>query len=128
MSYPNLLRRYLASTIDLVAVFCIVYLYSRTPLYTPGGDQGALVFFGVLASYEPLMTVFACTLGQAAMRFRVRRVERLNRVSIGQAYLRMVVKYFLGVISFLTMPARRDRRAMHDLAAGTIVVEASAAR
>jgi uncharacterized RDD family membrane protein YckC len=36
------------------------------------------------------------------------------------------VKYLLGVISFLTMPTRSDRRAIHDLAAETIVVEASA--
>ncbi len=128
MSYPNLLRRYLASVIDLLAVFCIVYLYSRTPLYTPGGDTSALVFFGVMASYEPLMTVFVCTLGQAAMRFRVRRAEDLNRVSLAQAYIRMVVKYALGIVSFLTMPARRDRRAIHDLAASTIVVEAKGAK
>ena len=32
------------------------------------------------------------------------------------------------LISFLTMPARRDRRAIHDLAADTIAVEASAPR
>jgi hypothetical protein len=32
------------------------------------------------------------------------------------------------MISFLTMPARVDRRAIKDLAAGTIVVERQAAR
>ena len=124
MTYPNLLRRYLASVIDLLAVMFIVYLYSRTPLYTPGEDSGALVFFAVLLSYEPLLTVFLCTLGQAILRFRVRRAEDSTKISLAQAYVRLVVKYALGIISFLTMPARRDRRSIHDLAAGTIVLEA----
>jgi uncharacterized RDD family membrane protein YckC len=73
------------------------------------------------------MTVFLCTLGQAVMRFRVRKADDLSRVSLVQVYIRIVVKYLLGVISFLTMPARRDRRAIHDLAGGTIVIEASIA-
>lgn len=128
MSYPNLLRRYLASLIDLVTVFCILYLYSRTSLYTPDNNTGGLALFVVLALYEPLMTVYACTLGQAAMRFRVRRVEDLKSVSLRRAYLRIVFKYLLGIFSFLTVPARRDRRAIHDLAAETIVVEAKGAK
>jgi uncharacterized RDD family membrane protein YckC len=128
MTYPNLLRRYLASVIDILAVIFIVFVLSTTPIYSSGGDSGLLLLVGVVASYEPLMTAYRCTLGQAIMRFRVRRNDGRHRISIGQAYLRLVVKYFLGLISFLTMPARRDRRAIHDLAAGTIVVEASSAK
>jgi uncharacterized RDD family membrane protein YckC len=128
MGYPNLLRRYVASLIDLITVFFLVYLYSRTPLYTPRGNIGPFMFFVIFLSYEPLLTVFACTPGQASMRFRVRKPEDLRRIALGQAYLRLLVKYALGFISFLTMPARRDRRSIHDLAAGTIVVEASAAK
>jgi hypothetical protein len=37
---------------------------------------------------------------------------------------RMLVKYLLGIVSFLTVPARKDRRAIHDLSADTIVIEA----
>jgi uncharacterized RDD family membrane protein YckC len=40
----------------------------------------------------------------------------------------VVVKALLGIISFLTLPARQDRRAIHDLAARTLVVEASNAK
>jgi uncharacterized RDD family membrane protein YckC len=36
----------------------------------------------------------------------------------------MLVKYLLGIVSFLTVPARKDRRAIHDLSADTIVIEA----
>ena len=128
MNYPNLLRRYLASIIDFLTIIFIVYLYSRSPLYHPDREAtSVLIFLFTLALYEPLMTVFLCTLGQAVMRFRVRKADDLSRVSLVQVYIRIVVKYLLGVISFLTMPARRDRRAIHDLAGGTIVIEASIA-
>jgi uncharacterized RDD family membrane protein YckC len=77
-------------------------------------------------AYEPLATAFGCTLGQALMRFRVRTVEGLKRIGVTQAYGRFLVKYLLGIISFVTMPARSDRRAIHDLASETIVIEATA--
>lgn len=128
MHYPNLLRRYFASTIDLTTVIFIVYLYSMSPLYHPDGKEKMLVPLTVLALYEPLMTVFFCTLGQAVMKFRVRDSDNLARITILQAYIRLVVKYFLGIISFLTMPAREDRCAIHDLAGRTIVIEANMAR
>jgi len=35
------------------------------------------------------------------------------------------VKYLLGIISMLTIPARADRRAIHDFATDTIVIEAA---
>jgi hypothetical protein len=50
------------------------------------------------------------------MRIRVRTKEGLQRVGLDQAFGRMIVKYLLGIISFLTVPARADRRAIHDLA------------
>lgn len=128
MNYPDLFRRYIASVIDVVTVIGIMYLYAKTPLYTAGESAGAIAFLVVWVVYEPLATVFACTLGQAVMRFRVRRASNLARISLGQALLRMLVKYLLGMVSFLTLPARRDRRSIHDLAAGTIVVEARFAR
>lgn len=60
------------------------------------------------------------------MRIRVRTPDGNNRIGIAHAFMRMVVKYLLGLISFLTVPARKDRRAIHDLAARSIVVEAGA--
>ena len=127
MTYPNLLRRYLASIIDMLTVSLFIYLYVKSPLYSPGG-VGVLVALILLLSFEPLMTVFLCTPGQALMRFRVRHAESFTRISLGSAYLRVLTKYALGMITFFTLPLRRDRRAIHDLAAESIVVEASAAK
>lgn len=40
-SYPNLLRRYLATLLDLFAWWCLVYAMSRVPSIT---EHGALVY------------------------------------------------------------------------------------
>jgi len=124
MKYPNVLRRYLATLLDVFALWCVVYAFSQVPVFTAGG---ALAYWGlaiVLFFYEPLLTVYACTLGQGVMGIRVRTPESLTRIHLAQAVGRMVVKYLLGIISFLTVPARKDRRAIHDLSADTIVIEA----
>lgn len=124
MRYPNVLRRYLATVLDLFALWCIVYSISRTPALT---DRGALAYWILaiaLLLYEPLLTVYACTLGQAVMRIRVRTADGVKRIGLDQAFGRVIVKYILGILSLLSVPARRDRRAIHDLSSGTIVVEA----
>jgi len=127
-AYPNLLRRYLGAAIDGVAVILIVVLIGQLELFRGNKDIGVFVFILVLANYEPILTTFLCTAGQAAMRFRVRDVATGARAPIWRLYIRVVVKAFLGIISFLTLPARQDRRAIHDLAARTLVVEASNAK
>ena len=125
MKYPNVLRRYLATVLDLFAWWCLIYAMSRVPSIT---QHGALALFGLsFLLYEPLLTTYACTLGQAIMGIRVRTQEGLQRVSLDQAYGRVTVKYLLGTISLLTIPARADRRAIHDLATNTIVISASSA-
>jgi uncharacterized RDD family membrane protein YckC len=126
MSYPNALRRYVATVIDAVIVWLIVFFSVRLAGETDLDVVAAVVGIGAVVAYEPLCTVYGCTLGQVLMRFRVRTSQGLKRINIGQAYGRFAVKYLLGVISFLTMPARSDRRAIHDLASETIVIEAAA--
>ncbi|HKS57649.1 MAG TPA: RDD family protein [Steroidobacteraceae bacterium] len=124
MKYPNVLRRYLATALDLFAWWCLIYAMSGVPAITEHSTLAYSLFVVSLLLYEPLLTTYACTLGQAIMRIRVRTLETLQRVSLDQAFGRMVVKYLLGVISFLTVPARADRRAIHDLASNTIVISA----
>jgi len=124
VKYPNVLRRYLATLLDLFAWWSLIYAMSLVPSIT---EHGALAYslFGLsFLLYEPLLTTYACTLGQAIMRIRVRTKDELKRVTLDQALGRMIVKYLLGIISFLTVPARKDRRAIHDLASDTIVIEA----
>lgn len=42
MTYPNVLRRYLATVLDLFALWCIVYAIAQTPALTA---RGALAYW-----------------------------------------------------------------------------------
>ena len=106
MKYPNILRRYLATLLDFFALWCIVYGVSRFPAFTEGGAVAYWALGLALLLYEPLLTAYACTAGQALMRIRVRTPDGLKRIGLVQAIGRMVVKYLLGMISFLTVPLR----------------------
>jgi uncharacterized RDD family membrane protein YckC len=128
MKYPNLLRRYLATVLDLFAWWCLIYAMSRVPGIAEHSTLAYALFGLSFLLYEPVLTTYACTLGQGIMGIRVRTVDSLQRIGLDQAYGRLTVKYFLGLISFLTVPARADRRAIHDLASNTIVINASSVR
>ena len=125
--YPNLLRRYFASLIDFLVALTIAAVVGKTLVsnanLTP--NLNVWVLFLTFAIYEPLMTTVGCTIGQFIFRFRVRKHDKNKKINIGQAFVRLVIKYSLGLISLLTMPARSDRRAIHDLATGSIVVNSN---
>lgn len=125
MQFPNLFRRYLASLIDVIAVIVIVGFIGQLPAASSENISGIVVFFLVIVLYEPLLTAFACTIGQLTMRIRVRNCKDQKRIGFPRAVLRTLVKYCLGAISFLSMPAQKQKRAMHDLAAGTLVLNVS---
>ena len=122
--YPNVLRRYLGTLLDGVLLFSVLLTIAKIGV-TPESERWFLVLFCTLVLlYEPIFTVYSCTLGQALMRMRVRDEKTLRRISVSQAYNRVFVKYFLGWISFLTLPFQQRRQAVHDLFTNTLVIEA----
>ncbi len=125
MNYPSVFRRYLSTLLDLLLLWCWVYAVTRVPAVVETNWIAAALILPVLLAYEPVFTAFRCTVGQWVFRIRVRTFEGRNRISIPQAYGRLFVKYLLGAISILTIPARRDRRAIHDFTTKTIVIEAA---
>ncbi len=122
--YPTLTRRYIATAIDvgfvLASIISIAYVFDNA------SDTGVKVRVGLILFlffvYEPLCTSRFCTLGQKIMRVRVRRYPSLERISLLMAYTRILIKAFLGMLSFFTLPFSQKRRAIHDLAARSIVV------
>ena len=122
--YPTLTRRYIATAIDGVFVLSAIILISY--LFEDAGETGVRVRVGLILSlfflYEPLCTSRFCTLGQKIMRVRVRRYRSLERISLHMAYARILVKALFGILSFFTLPFSQKRRAIHDMAARSIVV------
>ena len=123
MTYPSVLRRYLAALLDLAVIWICVLGLTRISAVANSSWGMPAAAATVIVLYEPLFTSFLCTLGQALMRFRVVDHEKRNRVPLVRVYTRVIVKYVLGFISALTIPARSDRRAIHDLTVDSIVVD-----
>ena len=73
-------------------------------------------------AYEPICTSQFCTIGQKLAGIRIRKASNLEKISIPAAYLRIIVKIVLGFISLLAIVFTKDRRAIHDFAAGSIVI------
>lgn len=88
-----------------------------------------MLIFGSLAlgviiniSYEALLVAArGQTVGKMAMRLRVVNANG-GDVTVGQAWGRGVIKTFLPLITFIPAFFTPDRRTLHDMAAGTRVV------
>jgi len=123
--YPTILRRYLATSIDLMFILSVFIVLA----YMPGIseiDSGIKIGIGfsILFFYEAVLTSMLCTIGQKVTGIRVRKSDLGERISIIKACLRTVVKLLLGFVSFFSIPATRKRRALHDFAAGSTVIYA----
>ena len=124
--YPELGDRYRSLTIDTLVIiglmFAAAYLFAVWPNAPEGARKWAfgLIWFG----YEPVATSLGCTFGNYVMRIRVRRVgDESRRINLLQAYVRYPVKLLLGWLSFITMGGNAKRRAIHDMASGSVVVK-----
>ncbi|MEA2564476.1 MAG: hypothetical protein QOH06_5980 [Acidobacteriota bacterium] len=123
---PPLTRRYAASLIDgfflMVVMILVAVLFQAEAMVPVRIAFFWLIFFG----YEPLLTSQICTVGQRVMGIRVRRYGDTDaRIGIFSSYVRFVVKIVLGAISFFTMGSTKQRRAIHDLAAGSVMTQVS---
>ncbi len=91
------------------------------------GEDGwirALVFIGIWGVYEPLSMTLGSTLGNYLMKIKVRQEgNRDKKINLLQALIRFIIKISLGWISFLTIHSNKERRAIHDFAAGSVVIE-----
>ena len=126
LAYPTIVRRYLATVIDGILILSVMIVSSY--IFSQDADYIRIFRIGIILSmfliYEPLCTSKFCTLGQKIMGIRVRRISSLKKISLFQAYVRIVVKILLGIISFFSIIFSVKKRAIHDFASGSIVLEA----
>ena len=127
--YPSLKQRYLSSFIDSIVLLFV--LVAGTVAYQSENQTAHLARVGVLlaliVSYEPILTSQLCTLGQRMIGIRVRRrSDHARKISIVAAYFRTLVKILLGAYSLFAMGLNKERRAAHDFAVGSIVIDVAA--
>ncbi len=83
-----------------------------------------ILFFAIWGLYEPLSTSLGCTVGNFVKDIRVRRIsDNSRRINLLQAYIRYILKFSLGWISFLTINGNTERRAIHDFAAASVMIK-----
>lgn len=123
--YPFLVKRYKALLIDGALLFGVLIILmiitedmdNRTPIMVTCLALALLV-------YEPFLTAYSKTVGQRVMGIAVRQFESPDkRINIVQAYIRIVVKGFLGWLSFITINFNDEHRAIHDFASDSVMIE-----
>lgn len=124
--YPMLTERIQSTFIDLLVMIMLMYLCSVILDHFRNVPEwvSIILFVAVWIAYEPLCTALGCTAGQFIKRLRVRQEgATMQRINILQAILRYVVKLMLGWISFLIINSNRQKRAIHDYAAGSVMIK-----
>ena len=124
IEYPSILRRYFSTFIDGLFIIGVLVLWSY--ILDSDNSTATNIRIGIILFmffvYEPIFTAYFCTLGQKATGIRIRKLSSGKRISIFQAYLRIIVKILLGIISFFTIPFTKNKRAIHDLSVGSLVI------
>jgi len=125
--YPSLSDRIQSLLIDQVFIVTLMFMFASIldHFENPPDWIRAALFFGIWGIYEPFCLSFACTLGNYVKGIRVRKFANIAaKPNLLQAYFRYFIKVLLGWLSFLSISTNKERRAIHDLAANTIMVKA----
>lgn len=127
-NFPPLIKRFQSLITDQVFIILCMVIFSQLFENTDEEDTGALrgfLLFGLFFLYEPFCLAFGCTIGNYIAGIRVRKFgNEEKRINILQSYIRFIVKILLGIISFFTVTSNKHKRAIHDIAAGSIMIYA----
>lgn len=126
LEFPTLSDRVQSTFIDSLFIVALMFISaSSLDKYENAPDWIRIaLFFGIWAIYEPLFTTLGGTIGNRLKGIRVRSHQAPSkRINFLQAFLRFIVKMALGWISFLTIHSNKERRAIHDMAAGSVMVK-----
>lgn len=125
-NYPSLQKRIQSILIDsLVIVIAMVIIGSILNIIeNPPTWIRAAAFILLWVVYEPLCMTFGGTIGNSVDGIRVRKFNnKEDRINIFQAYVRYAFKIAFGWLSFLVITTNNERRAIHDMLSGSVMVE-----
>lgn len=115
--------------IDLVFILLLMGLVSEIFDQFPSVPNWVRIAVMLLMIlYDPIFTSTSCTLGQKIIGVRVRNYEKLRfegkeeRINFFFAVWRILVKYALGGVTFISFFLNDDKRMLHDFASGSIVI------
>jgi Predicted membrane protein/domain len=122
---PTIRTRYTSILIDGICLFLIALGVSA--LFEKIGEVSGLVrgitFVIVIVLYEPILVTIGCTIGQLIMNIRIRDFKNPeSKLAFHLVMIRFILKAMLGWLSFITVTFNINRRAIHDLASGSIMI------
>ena len=127
VEYPGVAKRVKALITDGFILILLMILFSSLfdQFENVAQEVRIFVFVFVFFLYDPLLTSFTgATLGHRLFGLRVRdEQEPTKKISFFKAIIRFLIKGFLGWVSLLTVQGNEKRKAMHDMAVGSVVVE-----
>src|SRR5450432_2752269 len=124
--YPQLTDRIQSTFIDTLLIVVLMFLFASVlDSYNNVPDWVRIAMFASLfVAYEPLCMTFGSTLGNFIKGIRVRKNgDPAKRINFFQAIIRYPIKVLLGWLSFLTIGADPKRRAIHDMASGSVMIK-----
>ena len=125
----TLLDRTKSSTIDMLFLICLAFLFAGLLNYFDSVPTWIRVLlFLLLAMYEPICISYGATLGNEIMNIRVRRSSNdSKRINILRSLIRFFFKFILGWVSYVSVLKNPRKRTLHDLISGTSVIKVGTA-
>ena len=123
---PELSHRVQSTFIDTILLIVLMFVYASVlnKFENVPDCVRILMFASLFIIYEPICMVFGSTLGNYIKGIRVRKnTDSTKKINIVQAIVRYPVKVFLGWVSFLTIHSNPQRRAIHDLVSGSVMIK-----
>lgn len=124
--YPNLADRVQSTFIDTVFIVLMMFVVASVlDRYENVPDWIRIsLFVGLWLIYEPLCTTIGFTIGNYVKGIRVRKYSNtVKRINFFQALPRYILKAGLGWLSFITIHTNTEKRAIHDMAVGSVMIK-----
>lgn len=128
-TYPVLLKRVQSTFIDFLVIVMLM-LFASLLLNAIGEEKdtpawiNVVLFLSIWGLYEPLAIAYGCTVGNYMVRIRVVDIhDNQQKIPLWRAFIRYGLKVALGWVSFLSIHFNPQRRAIHDLGAGSVMME-----
>ncbi len=123
--FPALLKRVQAAFVDTVLPLgTLFFLAAIIPGVAGWPIAGKLALVFICLLYEPILTSHSLTIGQRLTGIRVRQYRTPDQsLSFLMASSRFIAKLFFGWLSYLFIHFNAERRTLHDMVAGSVVVK-----
>jgi uncharacterized RDD family membrane protein YckC len=126
IQYPLLIDRFQSVLIDSIVIILLMFILSSVieNFATLSNAVRILLFFVLWAIYEPLATTLGFTLGNYIAGIRVRNFKNMNmKIDFFRSFIRFIIKVVLGWLSLITIFSNKERRALHDLVSGSVMIK-----